>query len=324
MSHSTSSIPPPTSNTCGQCAAPWSDCPCPAEARTESVHSLLSHPGIPCDSRHLCVFLYHTYHRWTAAAHDADFSAACLPPWEGWYAAWLKPSGISLHLPPRSERLALPCSVHYANGTCAAGYIEPDGRLTVELPAPRPPDAADYDPDRHVLTLRPAVSQALSQTEVDAHTRGFVHTRAKVSHIVAQVPVTDVVQVLQLPGPAAEQRRRIVVDAKRVRDYTPHLVEELQWRMRRRFTKKFAVSVQRLLCLLVQRAAREDRAARYALRRGWLQAHKGPSKQLKVLREKVRKLANVSSLATDRSDGALDDLRRQGDAQSSTKRARQA
>lgn len=312
------------SNLCARCTQPWSACVCRADERTESIHSLLDNalcfPDI--HSRHLCVFLYHCYQRWTKSAEDDDFSAGCLPQWEGWYVAWLKPSNNDTILRPRCDDLVLPCTVQYCNGSSAEGFIDSQGHLIVELPGPRPPGARDYDLDRHIVVHRVAVTQSLTLHEIERNTRGFVHNRVKVSHIVDENENGDRVQVSKLPHTAAEARDTVVIATQRVNAYSPHLYEEMRWRRRMRFTKKAGATVQRFLFHLFQKAKEADHAARYALQRSWRQAREGPNAQLAVLGRQLEGMASIPSVITESIESRAEDSHGQADVSRDRKRAR--
>lgn len=311
-------------NLCGGCGVAWPECQCAEGARTESVESLLGNrlifPGE--NNRHLCIFLYHCYQRCTFASDSDDYSAGCLPPWEGWYAAWLKPSNSDLTHQPCCDGTVLPCTVQYCNGTSADGFIDSSGSLMVKLPGPRPPGGLDFDSDRHILVQRVGVTQCMTLNDIDRHSRGFVHNLSKASHIVRQEG-NERVRIAKLPRSATEPRETTVVATTRVKTYAPHLYEEVRWRTRRRFTKKAGATVQLFMHRLFQRAMLADESARYALRRKWIDARAGPNTQLGILNGVVQRLASVPDAMTESIDSRAEEFHGTGDESRDRKRLRQ-
>lgn len=261
---------------CGICRERWSKCTCPPRTRTESIESLLNDDEqFPNHyTRHLCIFVYHNYLRFRKNADADDFNASCIPPWEGWYAAWLRPVNGDAEIVPWSEQSVVKCYIQYADGTSLTGYIDYMGQLTVDIPASCPPNCLSYDLDRRVISTRLQVTQILSLEEICSGIRGTVHgpsgrpnSGRRVSHVVKEEKGNCI--LAKLPSVIGAEIDTVVIATSKLQSYAPHLYEERKWRLRRRFSKKNATILQKYLCRMFERARRNDEAVRLILERGW-------------------------------------------------------
>lgn len=291
-------------NVCGICGLAWHNCECESTLRTESIQSLLSNEVMfPTeDKRHLCMFFYHSYQRYTLHIHDNEFSTACLPPWEGWYAGWLKPDNTPPYYVPWNENAVLDCTLMYPNGCYLKGYLDESGVLTALVGGPIPPSGNYYDVECQCVRTRINVSQALTLEEISSGRRGTVHgfrkpnSGRKISHIIGGKK--EALEVLQLPNEHQERVRRNV-ETSQVLHFAKHLHDEFKWRSRRRYSKDVAIDVQRFLKALFGRAADMDDAVRFALGRMWRLNVAEPSVLLGVVSTELQTLMHESALVTE-------------------------
>lgn len=291
-------------NRCGVCKLAWRKCKCHPEARTESLLSLLSNelifPNI--HNRHLCVFAYHSYQRWTSQSDgEDDFSAACIPPWEGWYAAWINLGNSMALNVPWSETPVLQCSVHYQDGTSLDGFLQRNGKLLVNIPGPCPPHGRDYDYDRRMMRAHVQVSQRLTLEEINGCLRGVVHgtnnvpnNARKVSHVFSVLENNErEVVMCKLAERDGAEIGFVSVQTDKLAKYAPHLFEEMRWRLRKRFTKDIGKVVQQYLASLFRRASEADTAARFAYCSGWLRTMPKSTSLLQAIVKDLPALAAV-------------------------------
>lgn len=261
------------SQVCGKCAETWNDCQCGDDERTESVASILaSCKGLEdLHSRHLCVFIYISYRRWASSLNDDLFSAACLPPYEGWYGAWIKPNGSAARRVQGFEDAVLDCNICFHDNTQQVGYITRNGELVLVNAASTPRHGVYLDP--HVAALQMdivPVTQLLTLSEITSGIRGHVHGSAtgenngrKVSHIVRE-DGADAFLMYKFPDEDPSQVQFESVNRERLRAFAPGLFEEYRSRNRRRFTKAVANSMQPYLESFCARAKMDDTASREA------------------------------------------------------------
>lgn len=261
---------------CGICRERWSKCTCLPRTRTESIESLLNDDELFVNryTRHLCIFVYHNYLRFRKNADADDFNASCIPPWEGWYAAWLRPVSGEPEIVSWSEQTVVKCHVQYTNGTTLTGFIDYMGQLTIDIPASCPPNCLSYDLDRRVVSTRLQLTQTLSLQEICSGTRGTVHgpfgrpnSGRRVSHVIKEEK--DNCILAKLPAVIGAEIDTVMVPTSKLQSYAPHLYEEKRWRIRRRFTKKNATILQKYLSRMFERARQNDQAVRLVLERGW-------------------------------------------------------
>lgn len=204
-----------------------------------------------------------------------------------------------------SEQPVLNCQLHYTDGSVAAGSIAFDGMLYMWLPAGRPPGGRNYDGDRRLLRQRVTVSQMLSLAEIREGRRGVVRGGMKegnsgrvVSHVVNEKD--GVFTMAKLPEEVGGGREVVTVEAERVKRFAPYLCDELQWRMRRRFSRGIGIEVQRYLRGLFEEACSNDHAVRYAMRRGW--------RDQKGCAQGLERIAVYIKALTQQRDRSLEDL----------------
>lgn len=288
---------------CGYCKRSWSTDSCKCEEvkglRTESLSSLLSNPiEFPHENkRHTCVFVYLPYQRWPGveAADPAQFSEACMPPWEGWYAAWLDPQLVDVGRtrPTWSEVDVIMTKVHFFDGTYLDGYMDSSGQLIVTIPGPRPPRGRDYDELRNLIRVRAEVTQALTWKEITSGSRGTVHSGTRVPnggrrawYVVKPSEDNDEEYVIRmLPDDEDDEGKFETVSIAAIRNIAPYLHYEFQRRIKRRFKRLVGADVQFFMRQLFNRAKENDAAVRYALKRSWLDAVPSLSSTLQSIGE---------------------------------------
>ncbi|KAI0559231.1 hypothetical protein FGB62_163g062 [Gracilaria domingensis] len=285
---------------CGSCRLlyfPTSTSPCQCEGRgerTQSFSSILSNDVLFPDPtrRHGCVFVYIPYLRWVPSGKPKEyetredkenaklFSEACLPPWAGWYAAWLDPQPLRI-IRPRplwSEVDVLRVKVHFYDGTYLDGFLDSKGHLILEVSGPRPPRNMDYDELRNLVRVRAEVTQALTWKEIIKSSRGTVHSGTgipnggrKVWYIVGKSDSNeDEVVARLLPQDEGDEGKLVNVRLADVQKIAPYLLHEFQRRCKRRFEGPTAWDIQFSVMKLFARARENDGAVRYALGRRWL------------------------------------------------------
>lgn len=274
-------------NKCAFCDVTWNECSCKDSFRTDSIDSILGNSTLFPDPlrRHLCVFVYHPYLR-SVERRDlrdmANYSPACIPPWEGWYAGWLRIENRFPEIIPWTQETVLHCTLYYATGLSVKGYVDSQGRLFLNIPGPSPPGSTDYDSDRLIQRCRVDISQALSLREIDSATRGTVHGAVsagrRASHILGTTKngAAAVVALLPITGGAqgegenAQNQLRCEETAvKIVEQFAPYMLNEYNCRRKRTFQKEKREAVRDFLQKLFERARLNDEAARYALNRSW-------------------------------------------------------
>lgn len=269
---------------CSLCGHTLSRCQCSHTALTESIHSIFTKrsvfPELATHRHHLCLFVYHTYQRWTALASSNEFSNAYLPLFEGWYAAYLSIHPDSQKLVTFSTNLVLPCSIVYADGRKSNGHITRDGRIYVKMPSASPPDGADYDSTRGLVTTHVRATQMLTLDEITFSLRGRVigyqsnvpNNGRRVSHLVSRnQDEYGRCLAYTLPQQWGDDQQLVHLNYTDVMSISPHLYEETQLRHLRRYTKDEAKLVKIYLSALFAEMDRNDQQVRYIIYNKWQQ-----------------------------------------------------
>ncbi len=259
---------------CGVCGVSWSACTCPDDDKTESVsHILASCRGLEeAHSRHLCVFVYFSYRRWSAPFLEECFSASCFPCFEGWYSAWIKPMGNPARKVTGFEDAVLEVALCFQDSTSMLGFITRVGELVVVNPAASPRHGVFLDPHVAVLQMDTMpVARMFTMAEIESGSRGYVHgslvgenNGRKVSHIVRDDGAGGYV-MQKYPQQEYGRVEFATVPQTKVKEYTPAYFEEFRWRNRRRFTKSVANSMHSYLESFIERATSADIAMRAAM-----------------------------------------------------------
>lgn len=278
---------------CGKCSLTYRLCQCPPNLPTESVHTILSNPRNAPEFpniyiRHLCVFAYHPHLRWTEHVQLIDFNYSYIPPFEGWYAAY-----IHIESPAEPKRVPfsihpmLPCTLHYADTSISKGFLSKDGHLYLSQPAAPPHDGADFDHDQYRTYTHVRVTSCLAKDEIQNGTRGYVHgyqsklpnNGRAVSHIIAfdsspsKATNSDMCDVCLFPQTIDGHPELVRVSVHDIKMYAPHLLQEAVTRFRRRHTRQEAAHVTRYLTALFREIRRNDDHVRYIQQKSWLVGH---------------------------------------------------
>ncbi|CAN8071627.1 unnamed protein product [Agarophyton chilense] len=206
-----------------------------------------------------------------------------MPPWAGWYAAWLdpQPQRIIRPRPVWSDVDVLRVKVHFFDGTYLDGFLDSNGHLLVEISGPRPSKNEDYDDLRSLVRVRAEVTQALTWNEIVSGSRGAVHSGTdipnggrKVWYIVGfSEKSKDEFSARLLPVDEGDEGEIINLGIREIRSTAPYLLFEFQKRSKRRFEVPTGWDIQFSLMKLFNRAKENDEAVRYILNRSWLNEH---------------------------------------------------
>lgn len=248
------------------------------------------------------MFAYHPHLRWTEHVRLIDFNYSYIPPFEGWYAAYIHVESPAepKHVPISSHPM-LPCTLHYADTSISRGYLSSDGRLYLCFSAAPSYDGADFDHDQYRAYTHIRVTTCLARNEIQNGTRGQVHgyqsnipnNGRTVSHVVAfdgslsMVTNSDMCDVCLFPETIDDRPELARVSTSEIKTYAPHLLQEAVTRFRRRHTRQEAAHVTRYLAALFQEIRRNDNQVRYIQQKSWLLGHSllTSRRQLVLLRQ---------------------------------------
>lgn len=292
---------------CGRCSHSYRLCQCPPNLPTESIHTILSDPRNVSEFpdvyfRHLCVFAYHPHLRWTEHVRLIDFNYSYIPPFEGWYAAYIHlESPVEPKHVPFSIHPMLSCTLHYADNSISKGFLSKQGRLYLCLNSAPPYDGADFDHDQYRAYTHIRVTACLAVSEIQNGTRGQVHgyqsdvpnNGRTASHILSfdgslsEVKDSDMCDVSLFPQTTEDRPELTKISVSHIKTYAPHLFQEAITRFRRRHTRQEAAHVTRYLTALFKEIRRNDNHVRYIQQKSWLLEHSllASRQQLVMLRQ---------------------------------------
>ena len=284
---------------CGKCYKTWNICACPDDERTESISSILSTcKGMEeVHRRHLCVFLYIPYRRWASALTETLFSAACIPCYEGWSGAWIRPSGACAQKVSGVEDPVLECHVCFHDEASQIGYITRDGSLVLVNPAVNPRHGVFLDPmiARVQMDVIP-VSQMFTLDEIESGNRGTVHgtvagqnNKRRVTHIVS-TEQDGTFRMQKFPQSDPSKIEFVSVDRQKVLKFLPSMREEYLWRNKKRFSKYVANSMQPYLESFCAKARADMMAEREAANLGISETLGSPPNYMKDVVDCLLKL----------------------------------
>lgn len=272
------SLPPSSSSArnaqrCGKCGLARGICRCNPDMPMETVAELLqSCRGLSAGHlQHLHVFVYIPYRRWAASLPDEQFGAVCMPPYEGWYGCWVRPSGA----PPRRvggfDEPVLQVDLRFHDRSAQRAFITRGGHLVAVVPAISPRFGVPLDARTTSLQFETLdTARLLTLDEIVLGIRGAVrgscapkNNGRKVSHVVGDDGAGSFV-LRRIPKSDYEEVEFAHIPYNVVREYAPEIVNEYVFRHRPSLTKPAATALLPYLEGFFLRATQCDLAAREA------------------------------------------------------------